>query len=73
MTGEADKDTMFLSKILIRSCIMIHYIVEVNICVVIVYKFLEQQKNWNILLKIDLKLMANKELKLQKARNDPDA
>ena len=73
MTGEADKDTMFLSKILIRSGIMIHYIVEENICVVIVYKFLEQQKNWNILLKIDLKLMANKELKLQKARNDPDA
>ena len=73
MTGEADKDTMFLSKILTRSCIMIHYIVEENICVVIVYKFLEQQKNWNILLKIDLKLMANKELKLQKARNDPDA
>ena len=42
---------------------IIHYIVEENIFVVIVYKLkqdLEQQKNRNAILKIDLKLMEKK-------------
>ena len=39
------KNSMFLSKILIHSCMIIHYIMEENISVVIVCKLLEQQKN----------------------------
>ena len=40
-----ERDTMFLSKILILSCIkIILYIVEENIFVVIVYKLLVQKK-----------------------------
>ena len=35
---------MFLSKILIRLCVIIYYIVEENIFVVIVYKLLLQKK-----------------------------
>ena len=46
---------MFLSKISIRSCMII--------LIVIVYKFLEQQKNWDVILKITLKLMVNKLLR----------
>ena len=42
------------------------YIVEENIFGVIVYKHLEQQKNWNIITKIPSKLMVNKGLKYQK-------
>ena len=37
LIGEGEKNTMFLSKILIRSCMITHYIVEENIFVVIVY------------------------------------
>ena len=42
---------MFSSKILIHSCMIIHYVVE---------------ENWNVILTIALKLMLNKELKCQK-------
>ena len=42
---------MFSSKILIHSCMIIHYVVE---------------ENWNVILTIALKLMLNKELKYQK-------
>ena len=38
------KKTMFLSKILIPSCMIILYMVEENIFVVIVYKLLVQKK-----------------------------
>ena len=58
--------TMFLSKILIHSCMIIHYITEGNIFVVIVYDLLQQQKNWNVILKITLNLMVKKESKCQK-------
>ena len=45
LIGEKEKrDTMFLSKILIRSCMIIHYIVEENIFAVIVYKLVVQKK-----------------------------
>ena len=43
------KSTMFLSKISIHSCMIIHYIMEENVFF-IVCKLLEQQKNWNIIL-----------------------
>ena len=45
LIGEGEKNSMFLSKILIHSCMIIHYIMEENISVVIVCKLLEQQKN----------------------------
>ena len=45
---------------------IVHYIVDENIFVVIVYKLLEQQKIWNVILKIALKLMLHKRLKCQK-------
>ena len=41
---EEGKNTMFLSKILIHLCMIIQYIVEENICVIIVYKLLVQKK-----------------------------
>ena len=43
LIGES-KHTMLSSKIVIHSCMTIHYIIEENIFVVIVYKFLLQQK-----------------------------
>ena len=60
---------MFLSKILIHSCMTIHYFVEKNIFVVIVCKLLEHQKNWNVVLKIALKLMVNKLLRCLRRAN----
>ena len=48
------KGTIFLSKILIYSCIIMHYIVEENIFVAIAYKLLEQTKKWNVILNIAL-------------------
>ena len=42
LIGEGEKNTMFLSKVLIRSCMIIHFIVEENIFVVIVYMLLLQ-------------------------------
>ena len=54
---------MFLSKILIPSCMIMHYIVEENIFVTIVCKLLEQQKNWNVILNIALKFMVNRLLR----------
>ena len=51
---------MFLSKISVHSCMIIHYILEEVVFVVSVCKLLEQQKNWNVILKIALKLMVNK-------------
>ena len=44
----------------------IHNLVKENIYVLIVYKLLEQKKNWNIILKTDLILMLSKRLKYQK-------
>ena len=41
LIGEENKSTMFLSKISIHSCMIIHYIVEENIFVVIAWKLLE--------------------------------
>ena len=43
LIGEGEKNTMFLSKVLIRSCMIIHFIVEENIFVVIVYMLLLQK------------------------------
>ena len=37
LIGEGEKNTMFLSMILIDSCLIIHYTVEENIFVIIVY------------------------------------
>ena len=50
----------FLSKNLIHLWMIIHYIVEENIFVFIVYKLLAQKKYSNFVLKITLKLMLNK-------------
>ena len=41
LMGKGEKNTMSLSKVLTLSCMIIHYIVEENIFVVIVSKFLE--------------------------------
>ena len=38
------KDNMFLSKILIHSCMIIHYILDEDLFVVIAYKLLVQKK-----------------------------
>ena len=45
LIGEGEKNTMFLSKISIYSCLIIHYNVEEHILVVIVYTF-SLQKNF---------------------------
>ena len=50
---------MFLSKILIHSCIIIHYLPVENDFVVYVYKLLEQQMYLNVILKTALKLIVN--------------
>ena len=42
---EGEKSTIFLSMILIDSCMAIHYIVEENIFVVIVYMLSLQKKS----------------------------
>ena len=42
LTGEEEKGTMFLSRVSIHSCMIMHYIVEENIFVSIVCKLLEQ-------------------------------
>ena len=39
-----ERDIMLLSKILVPSCMIIHYIVKENIFVAIVYKLLAQKK-----------------------------
>ena len=44
LIGEGQKNTMLLSKISIHACLIIHYIVEENIFVVIVYILLLQKK-----------------------------
>ena len=54
------KNSMFLSKISIHLCLIIHYIFEKNIFIADVCKLLELQKIWNVILKIALKLMINK-------------
>ena len=59
---------MFLSKTVTHLHIIIPYIMEENIFVDIVYKVLEQQKNWNVILEIALKLVVNKELKCPKSK-----
>ena len=57
---------MFLSKISIHSCVIIHYILEETIFAVVVCQLSEQQKNHNVLLKIALKLMVKKTIKMPK-------
>ena len=51
-----ERDTMFLPNILVRSCVIIYYIVEENVFAVFVDKLLVQKKL------TCLKLMTNKEL-----------
>ena len=60
-----EKSTMFLSKILTHSCKIIQYILEETIFVVIVYKLLEQQTHWNVILMNGLKSMVNNRLRCQ--------
>ena len=62
LLGEEGKNTLVLSKILIPSCIIIHYIVEENTFAFIIYKYLVQKKYQNVKLKAALKLMINKGL-----------
>ena len=50
-----------------------HCIVEENIFVVIVYKVLEQQKDWHVILKTVLKLIANKGLRCPAKANTLDS
>ena len=59
---EGKKDTVFLSKILILSCMIILSIVEESISLFVVYKLLLQKTFYKALVKTTLKLMANKEL-----------
>ena len=49
-----------------------HYIVEENIFVVTVYKILEEQKHWNEILKITLRLMVSKWLRYLRKVNTLD-
>ena len=44
LMAEEEKKTMFLSMISIDSCMIIHYIVEENIFIVIVYAFSLQKE-----------------------------
>ena len=60
---------MFLSKILIHLCMVIHYMVEGNIFAGIVCKLSAQKKYQNFILKIALKLMVNKGLRFLKKVN----
>ena len=48
---------------------IVHYIVEENSFVVIVCELLDQQKNWNIVLKIAIQLILNKLLKCLRRLN----
>ena len=48
-------------QISIHSCMITCYILEENIFVIIIYKPLERQKHWNIVLKIPLRLMVKKD------------
>ena len=73
LIGEEGKGTMFLSKISVYSCMITHYTVEERIFTVIVYKLLEQQKQWNVTLKIALKLIVNKGLRCQNMVNTLDS
>ena len=59
---EGKKDTVFLSKILILSCMIILSIVEESISLFVVYKLLLQKTFYKALVKTTLKLMANKRL-----------
>ena len=60
LIGRGEKNTMFLSNISIHSCMITNYIVGENIFDAIVYKFLEQQMYWNVILKIALKLIVSR-------------
>ena len=53
---------MFLPKILTHSCIITLDIIEINIFVVIVSKFLLQKKYQNVILKTALKMMLSEGL-----------
>ena len=48
---------------------ILHYIVAENSFVVIVCELLDQQKNWNIVLKIAIQLILNKLLKCLRRLN----
>ena len=58
--------------VLINSCMITHYIVEENIFAVTVYKILEEQKHWNEILKITLRLMVSKWLRYLRKVNTLD-
>ena len=62
LIGEKGRDTMFLLKISMHSCIIILYIMEKNVFAVIVYKLSVQKKKQYVILKIFLKSMVNKGL-----------
>ena len=64
---------MFLSKILIHSCMITYYIVEENIFTVIVHKFLDQKTHCNDILKTALKLVVNNRLRCQRKANMLDS
>ena len=57
------KGTMFLLKILVHLCTIIHDLVEEKFFVVIVSQLLVLKKYKNVVLKIALKLMVNKGLR----------
>ena len=53
-------ENFFLAKISIHSSIIIHYIVEKNMFVVIVYMLSSQKKNWKVHIEDCFKIMINK-------------
>ena len=58
---ERSRKKMFSSKILADSCTITQYILEEKIFIVIVYKLLEQQAHWNVMLMKALKSMLKKD------------
>ena len=58
---ERSRKKMFSSKILADSCTITQYILEEKILIVIVYKLLEQQAHWNVMLMKALKSMLKKD------------
>ena len=58
---ERSRKKMFSSKILADSFTITQYILEEKILIVIVYKLLEQQAHWNVMLMKALKSMLKKD------------
>ena len=73
LLGEEDKTHHFLIKILINSYLIIHYTVEENGFVVIVFKLLVQQKFYKFILMNALQLMVKKLLRYLKKVNMSDS